>query len=52
MNEKCENCLKYKEECKGEQELHTCPFRSEINDDDETLCNCCDYQMDKCANDV
>lgn len=21
---------------------HPCPYKSEINDDDETLCNCCD----------
>lgn len=30
----------------GEEQLytpgHTCPFKSDIHGDDETLCNCCE----------
>ena len=23
------------------KEMHTCPFRSDVNNDNEFLCNCC-----------
>lgn len=32
--------------------LHTCPFKSEINDDTTTLCKCCDDCRSECAADV
>lgn len=32
--------------------LHTCPYRTEIYDDQKTRCNCCDSCMDECAGDV
>jgi hypothetical protein len=31
---------------------HTCPFAEEINDDSETLCNCCPYCEYQCAMDI
>lgn len=34
------------------QELHTCPFQTEINDDYAYECNCCDDCMDNCCMDI
>jgi len=34
------------------KEPHPCPYRSEINDDDETLCTCCDNCTQECADDI
>ena len=31
---------------------HTCPFKSEINDDEETKCNCCEACTHDCLWDV
>lgn len=31
---------------------HTCPYQSEINDDDETLCRCCEDCEYECAQDI
>lgn len=31
---------------------HTCPYASDINDDHETLCNCCDDCCGECADDI
>jgi hypothetical protein len=31
---------------------HTCPYREEILDDYETLCECSDKRMHECAMDV
>jgi hypothetical protein len=39
--------------CKGIGiELHICPYQSEINDDNDTLCNCCDICRSECRDDV
>lgn len=38
--------------CQGKNdacEPHTCPYKSEINDDDESLCTCCDDCAQECA---
>lgn len=41
------------ERCENEaQELHVCPFQDEINDDRETLCNCCSACQDECCMDI
>ncbi len=32
--------------------LHTCPFKTEMSDDDTTLCNCCEQCTHECAMDV
>ena len=45
--EKCQSCKK-----KGSDDLHTCPFREEINDDSEILCNCCEDCTDECAMEI
>lgn len=31
---------------------HTCPYREEIDNDNETLCNCCDDCKQQCADDI
>lgn len=31
---------------------HTCPYKVEINDDNETLCTCCDHCRSVCAEEV
>jgi hypothetical protein len=33
-------------------ELHVCPYQSEINDDNETLCNCCSECERDCSDDI
>lgn len=33
-------------------EDHECPFKVEIHDDEDTLCNCCEECMYECAMDV
>lgn len=33
-------------------ELHTCPFREDVNDDSETLCTCCENCQHGCAQDI
>ena len=38
---------------KGEaQAPHPCPYKSDINDDNETLCNCCEGCAFECAQDI
>ncbi len=34
------------------QPLHTCPYQAEINDDSESLCDCCDDCEGNCADDI
>ena len=36
----------------GIEELHTCPYREEINGDYETLCDCDEEQQHQCAMDI
>ena len=44
---KCPNCKK------GDaQQEHTCPYSVEINDDSETLCNCCIDCENECSGDI
>jgi len=33
-------------------EDHTCPYAEEINDDNETLCNCCEDCTQECVWDI
>lgn len=44
----CEKCQKNKPEKKS----HTCAYRVEINEDKETLCNCCRDCTARCAENV
>ncbi len=39
-------------EGKGTDELHTCPFREDINNDSETLCNCCEACTQECSDEI
>lgn len=45
--EKCQRCGK-----KPATDYHTCPYRSEINNDDETMCNCCEECQHECGMDI
>ena len=31
---------------------HPCPFKSDVCDDDKTLCECCDDCTQECADDI
>ena len=48
-NEKnnCNNC-----EVNDGKSLHTCPFSEEINNDTQTLCNCCSTCENECCMDI
>lgn len=43
----CEGCKKQPAE-----DPHPCPFKEEINDDSETLCNCCKDCQYECRMDI
>jgi hypothetical protein len=44
---KCPKCEK------GEAILdHTCPYAEEINEDCESVCDCCEDCIRNCANDI
>lgn len=43
----CDHCKKNPAE-----EPHTCPYAEDVNDDHETLCDCCDECREQCANDI
>lgn len=34
------------------EEPHTCPYKSDVNNDNETLCRCCGSCAHECAMDV
>jgi len=34
------------------QESHACPFKRELHDDEETLCNCCKDCEHQCCQDI
>jgi hypothetical protein len=46
-DKKCQKC-----EGEGSEEWHPCPFREELDDDHETLCNCCVTCTENCALDI
>lgn len=46
-NEKCQQCGR-----PVSGEAHTCPYKEDIHDDSETLCNCCDDCAYECAMDI
>lgn len=45
---KCEKC----ESDKGTEEMHSCPYASEINDDYSESCNCCEKCEHECCMDI
>lgn len=47
--------MKAEEICKcgaGGIAMHPCPYRSDVNDDEDTLCNCCEGCTTECAEDI
>lgn len=44
---KCDKCGKEKA-----QDVHICPYKREINDDEETTCNCCETCQQNCSDDI
>lgn len=51
MVQDCDGC-----ECRSchnpAEEPHTCPYKTEINDDYESLCNCCSECEQECRWDI
>ena len=43
----CERCHK-----PVTPDLHSCPFKADVHDDDAPCCNCCDDCTQECAYDV
>lgn len=33
-------------------ECHSCPFKSDVNNDSTSSCNCCPYCTRQCAEDI
>jgi len=50
---KCDGmlCRQSKEPNEG-QAMHTCPYKTEINNDKEALCNCCDECTLECVDNI
>lgn len=44
---KCSVCKK-----NAAQEEHTCPFREDVNDDHDSLCDCCDECEQNCCDNI
>ena len=44
--------IKNCEHSNDSDESHICPYKAEIGDDTETLCNCCDDCRTDCAQDI
>ena len=40
------------EQVQDSKELHTCPYREEIHNDHESLCDCDEEQQHQCAMDI
>jgi len=36
----------------GARPPHPCPYKQDINDDDKTLCECCEVCIRECAMDI
>ena len=45
---KCQSCGKNN----GTDELHSCPYNADINNDDSPCCNCCSDCCHECARDI
>jgi hypothetical protein len=43
----CKKCGKY-----PATQPHPCPYNSDVNNDNETLCNCCYHCASICADDI
>lgn len=49
--DKLHNCKKCNSK-EGTVELHSCPYDSDIHGDDTPTCNCCQYCVQQCCDDV
>jgi hypothetical protein len=49
--EKISICQKCGEDTDS-SELHSCPYQSEINDNEAAICNCCDKCRQECVWDI
>lgn len=50
---KCEGKCGARDGCQNPaEEDHTCPYAEEINEDYESLCNCCSDCAHECAMDI
>ena len=47
QEDKCPKCKK-----NPATDSHICPYKQDINDDEETLCTCCDECRQECAWDI
>lgn len=45
-SERCDRCGS-----NSAQPIHSCPYNSDINDDDSEICNCCESCIQDCADD-
>ena len=45
---KCQSCGKNE----GTNDLHSCPYNSDINNNDTPCCNCCKECCHQCAMDI
>lgn len=52
MNEEQDDAATYPTCKRPAEPAHICPFKSEINDDEETLCTCCPECTQECAWDI
>lgn len=57
MEELIEKPIGYTHPCQrcggnGTEELHSCPYACDINDDDTPCCNCCEDCRYECAMDI
>lgn len=48
LSPRCEKCGKNA----ATLDEHTCPFKSDIHDDNETMCNCCNDCCQECADEI
>lgn len=53
----CETCVRLQKiwgdrHIHAAEEPHTCPYREDIHNDSETLCNCCEDCTQSCAEDI
>ena len=55
QGEHADDLLKHfgvEEQVQDSKELHTCPYREEIHNDYESLCDCDEEQQHQCAMDI
>ena len=46
-NNICKKCKQH-----SALDLHSCPYQSDVNNDSESLCDCCEECTDECCMDI